>query len=213
MKSIIKKTLLYGLAFMGIYCALYVVTWIAASAGLIKNVEFGYYKGFNVARHAFEKCGCVEKIEYSYVNKDVFLEEFQYRITTKSGRIVQLSFDASNMDVDQVCYAPAGISVLHPAYKGDKRYSPEFLSELLKDKGVRIRNLNDILCNIDQLEEIVRTTQADEKVKSEDDPYVWDYLRIEFPTEKDLEDDEWTNVKDMDVADYGEGLVSWSYGR
>ena len=197
MRKIIKSTILLVVALM----VLYAVAWIAASKiGLIKNVEFGYYGEFNVARHAIEKSGCAEKIEYNYVNTDVELEEFQFRVTTKSGRVVGLFFDGSNMDVGQVCYAPIGISVRHPDYKDTRRYSPEFLSELLRDKGIQVKNLKDILCNIELLEELFRTTPEDAKARRDNDPYVWDYLRIDFPTEEDLRD-KYVDVRDKDVAD------------
>jgi len=178
------------------------VAWIAASTGLIRDVEFGYHGQFNVAKHAIEKSGCAEKIEYSYVNKDVVLEEFHFRITTRSGRVVELFFDASNMDVRQVCYAPVGIYVLHPAFEAARAYSPQFLSELLREKGIKVRDLRDILCNIDQLEEAVRTTPEDAKARRENDPYCWDYLRVWFVSEEELKDNTYTNVKDKDIVDW-----------
>jgi hypothetical protein len=196
MGKIIKRTILLIVALM----VLYPVAWIATRKGLIKNVEFGYYGEFNIAKHALEQCGCAEKIEFQYVNEDVVLEEFQFRVTTKSGRVVGLFFDASNMDVSQVCYAPVGISVLHPAYKGSRCYSPEFLSALLIDKGIQVRNLKDILCNIEVLEEIFRITPEDKEARRENDPYVWDYLRINFPTEEDLKDP-FVDVRDVDVSE------------
>jgi hypothetical protein len=198
MRQIIKRAILLVVTLL----AIYPVAWIAASIGLLKNVEFGYHGQFNVAKHALEKCGCAEKIEYSYVNKDVVLEEFQFRVTTKTGRVVELFFDASNMDVSQVCYAPVGVSVLHPAYKGARDYSPRFLSELLRDEGIQIRDLKDILCNIDRLEEVFRTTPEDAKARRENDPYVWDYLRVEFPTEEELQDKGWTDVREKDIVDW-----------
>ena len=168
----------------------------------MRNVEFGYHGQFNVAKHALEKCGCTEKIEYSYVNKDVVLEEFQFRVTTKSGRVVGLFFDASNMDVSQVCYAPIGISVQHPAYEEARCYSPDFLSERLKDQEIRVKDLKDILCNIEQLEEVFRTTPEEAKARRENDSYVWDYIRIEFLTEEDLRDNGWTDVREKDIVDW-----------
>lgn len=197
MRQIVKRAILVVVALL----ASYPLAWIAASMGLIRDVEFGYHGQFNVAKHALEKCGCAEKIEYSYVNKDVVLEEFQFRVTTKSGRVVGLFFDASNMDVSQVCYAPVGISVWYPGCEKARRYSPEFLSEMLKDKGIQVRDLKDILCNIAQLEEVFRTMQGDERARRETDDYVWDYLRIYFLTEEELKDD-FTDIRDKDIVDW-----------
>jgi hypothetical protein len=198
MKGIVKK----GVAFVSGYLVLYALAWVAASAGLFKDVEFGYYGEFNVAKHAIQKTGCAEKVEYNFVNTDVVLEEFHFRVTTKSGRVVGLFFDASNMDVSQVCYAPVGISVLHPAYEGDRRYSPDLLSEHLKEKGIQIKDLKDILCNIDLLEEVFRLTQGDEKARRETDDYVWDYIRVRFLTEEELKRYEYTDVRDKDITDW-----------
>ena len=179
---------------------LYPAAWIAASAGVFRDVEFGYYGEFNVALHAIQRSGCAEIIEYSGVNKDVWLEEFHFKVTTKSGRVVRLWFDASSMDVRQLCYYPVAFSVRHPAYEGDRRYSPEMLSELLKEKGIKVRDLKDILCHIDELEQVFRTTQGDAGVLRESDRYVWDYLRVEIMDE----DDGWTytDIREMDVVDW-----------
>ena len=181
---------------------LYPVAWIAASAGVFRGVEFGYYGEFNVALHAIQRSGCAEIIEYSGVNKDVWLEEFHFKVTTKSGRAVRLFFDASSMDVRQVCYYPVAFSVLHPSYQGHRRYSPEMLSQVLKEKGIRVRDLKDILCNIDELEQVFRTTQGDVRALRESDRYVWDYLRIEFVDEEESDGCIYTDIREMDVVDW-----------
>jgi len=193
-KGLLKITL--------VLMALYPPAWIAASAGVFRDVEFGYYGEFNVALHAIQRSGCAEIIEYSGVNKDVWLEEFHFKVTTKSGRVVRLWFDASNMDVRQLCYYPVAFSVRHPAYEGDRRYSPEMLSELLKEKGIKVRELKDILCNIDELEQIIRTTQGDAGVLREFDRYVWDYLRVEFMDESESDGWTYTDIREMDVVDW-----------
>lgn len=187
--------------------AIYVVTWLAATLGYVRNVEFGYYGDFNVAKHALEKCGCAEKIEYAYVNRDVHLEEFRFKVRTRSGQVVRLFFDGSSMDVNQVCYAPVGISVSHSAFEGVRRYSPEFLSERIRVQGIQVEDLNDVICNMDELEEIFRTTPEDPKAARPDDPYVWDYLRVRILTEEALQteyyrDDHWTEVRDKDIVDW-----------
>lgn len=198
MKRIIKRVIVL-VVFLAVA---YPMAWIAASVGLIKDVEFGYYAEFNVAKHAIQKTGCAEKIEYSGVNKDVVLEEMHFKVTTESGRVVRLWFDASNMDVDQVCYSPSGISVLHPSYEGDRRYSPNMLTDLMKEKGIEVRDLSDVLCNIEELEEVFRTTEGDTKARREFDAYVWDYLRIEYPREEKLDQYLYTDIAEKDVVNW-----------
>jgi hypothetical protein len=182
--------------------ALYIVAWIAASIGLLRDVEIGYFGEFNVAKHAIQESGCAELIEYSGVNKDVVLEEFHFKVTTKSGRVVRLWFDASNMDVSQVCYYPVGFSIMHPVYEKGRRFTPIMLSDLLKEKGIKLRDLKDILCNIEELEQACRTAPRDNIALRETDPYVWDYLRIEFPTEEELDGWIYTDVREKDVVDW-----------
>jgi hypothetical protein len=201
MKKIVKSLFVIVV----ILIVFYLVAWFAASTGLIKDVEFGYYGEFNVAKHAIERTGCTERIEYNRVNMDIALEEMTFKVTTKSGRVVLLWFDGSNMDVSQVCYQPVGISVCHPAHEHElcERWSIAGLSEHLKEKGFQVKNLRDILCNIDELEEVFRMNNGDANALREADPYVWDYLRIEFPTEEDLKNGgKYTDVKDKDISDW-----------
>jgi hypothetical protein len=198
MKKFIKK----AIVLLFILAVAYPFAWIAASVGLIKDVEFGYYGEFNLAKHAIQEAGCAQKIEYSGVNKDVVLEEFHFKVTTKSGKVVRIRFDASYMDVNQVCYQPAGLSVLHPAYERDRRYRIEGLTEYLREKNIHVRELRGILCNIDKLEEVFITTLGDAKALREDDPYVWDYLRIEFPTEEGLRQWKYTDIREKDVSNW-----------
>ena len=174
MKTIIER----AIVFVVISLALYAVAWIAASVGVMKDVEIGYYGGFNVAKHAIQKTGCTEKIEYSGVNKDLVLEEMHFKVTTRSGRIVRLWFDASNLDLSQVCYQPVGFSVCHPAHEQCQRYSVAGLANLLKEKGFQAKNLKDILCNIDGLDHIFKENYGDANASRESDPYAWEYLRI-----------------------------------
>jgi hypothetical protein len=148
-----------------ILVALYLAAWIAASNGLFGDAEFGYYGEFNVAKHAIQESGCAEAIEYSGVNKDVFLEEFHFKVTTKSGRVIRLWFDADNMDVSQVCHKPVGFSVWHPMRQLSQRYSAAGLLELLRVKNIQVDNLRDILCYIDELEEVFRENNGDPKVR------------------------------------------------
>lgn len=176
--------------------------WIAASNGIFGDVEFGYYGEFNIAKHAIQKSGCAEAVEYSGVNKDLFLEEFHFKVTTKAGRIVLLWFDASNMDVKRLCYAPVGLGVDDPSHEEVQMYTIAGLAELLRGKNFEIRSLSDILCNLDELEEFFKTNHGDANDRLKADPYCWDYLRIEFPTAERLNDYHYTNIKDKDVVNW-----------
>jgi hypothetical protein len=156
------------------------------------DAEFGYYGEFNIAKHAIQESGCAEKIEFSGVNTDVVLEEFHFRATTKSGRVVSIWFDASNMDVAQFCYGPVGLSITDSRDDGDhasseqslphRLYSIQGIAELLKNKTIKMTNLKDVLWNLDELEQICRVNGNDKGAR-EGDPYCWDYLRIEFTTD------------------------------
>ena len=75
-------------------------------------------------------------------------------------------------------------------------------SELLKEKGIEVRELKDILCNIDELEEVFRTTPGDARALREADRYVWDYLRIEFVDAGESDGWIYTDIREMDVVDW-----------
>jgi hypothetical protein len=155
------------------------------------EAEFGYYREFYVAQHALQQSDCAEIIEFNYVNKDVVLEGFTFQVTTKSGHIIRLYFDVSYMDVYQVCHAPRGLSVDDKVTGQSQLYTIAGLSELLKGQGIQIKDLNDILCHLNELEPLFRThnSYATETFKS--DPYAWDYLHIRFP------DETWHDVNDF----------------
>ena len=159
----------------------YPFAWIIAGSGVLGDVEFGYYKGFNIARHAIEKSGCAELIEYSGVNKDVFLEEFHFKVTTKSGRIVRLWFDASNMDVRQVCYQPIGLLVDDRSHDKVQVYTLEGLSAIIKEKSFRVRSLTDILCNVDELEQLFEASNGDSNAILDADPLLMGLLAHRVP--------------------------------
>lgn len=198
MRKIIRITIRLVLVLVVLYPA----AWIAASKGLLGDVEFGYYREFNIARHAIEESGCAELIEYSGVNKDLFLEEFHFKITTKSGQVVRLWFDADNMDVSNLCYRPVGLAVNHPAHQDCELYTTERLSELLRERNIQVTGLRDILCSVDDLEQMFKVNTGDATALLKADPYVWDYLRIEFPNEEDMKAWKYTNIKEKDVTNW-----------
>jgi hypothetical protein len=198
MRRIIGITIKLVLAFV----ILYPIAWIAASKGLLGDIEFGYYREFNVAKHAIEESGCAELIEHSGVNKDLFLEEFHFKVTTKSGRVVRLWFDADNMDVSNLCYEPVGLAVNHPAHQDCELYTIGRLSELLRERNIQATSLRNILCSIDDLEQVFKVNSGDASVLLKADPYVWDYLRIEFPNGEDMKAWKYTNIKERDVTEW-----------
>jgi hypothetical protein len=197
-KRIVKTVSLAVISF--VVC--YLIAWITASQGLFGDVEFGYYAEFNVAKHAIEASGCAEKIEYSGVNKDLFLEEFHFKVTTRSGRVVRLWFDASNMDVRNLCYKPLGFSISHSGPKPAQVYTVGGLAELLRGTDIQVRDLRGVLCNIAQLEKLLNTNHGNANVLLESNPYIRDFLRIEFPTEEELmRGRKYADVREKDVTE------------
>jgi hypothetical protein len=195
MKRIKQITVIFIFAFM----VCYPIAWLAASHGVFGDVEFGYYEEFYLAKHVIEKSGCAEVIEYSGVNADVFfLEEFHFKVTTKSGQIVRLWFDGENMDVSQLCYEPVKLFIGHPSHEEVQTYSVEMLAELAREKNIKLGNLRDLLCNLDELEQIVKEHHGD----ANDDPYSWDDLRIDFPTEEKLNRWRYTDIKTTGILNF-----------
>ncbi len=195
MKRIAKITILFILAF--VIC--YPIAWIAASTGVLGDIEFGYYEEFHVAKHVIQKSDCAEVIEYSGVNADLFfLEEFHFKVTTKSGKVMRLWFDGENMDVSQLCYTPVKLFIGHPAHKEVQIYSVEVLAELAREKKIQLENLRDLLCNLDELEQIVKENHGDANA----DSYSWDDLRIDFPTEERLKLWKYSDIKKTDIMNF-----------
>ncbi len=133
--------------------ALSVVGLIAVMLGLPGNIglPFGYYGDFNTARRAIERSGCTDLIEYSR-HEDVTLESFHFRVRTRSGCVVRLWF-SYEMDANQVCSRPKGLLVMHPSnwQAPSQAYSIQDLSSRLGEGGRRLRNLTDVLCDLDHL--------------------------------------------------------------
>jgi formylglycine-generating enzyme required for sulfatase activity len=148
-KRIIKFVILsaLGLGF------LYPLAWILSRGGLFGDSEFGYYGDFNLAKRAIGQSGCIESMSYG-LHEDITLEDFRFFIRTEAGWKAELWFNES-MDVRQVCENPKGILVEYPFRYGPtiifQVYSLEKLSELLKDKDIQLKNIRDILCNLNHL--------------------------------------------------------------
>ncbi|MBI3653246.1 MAG: hypothetical protein HY231_19635 [Acidobacteria bacterium] len=160
-----KKALKIMLLILGLL-AVYPIVWIAASKGYLGEIEFGYYEEFNIAKHAIENSGCA-KIEDQMANPDLELEEISFGLTTSTGQKIRVDFDASNMDVKQVCHKPDGLAV---RFSGDAQglaaqsYSIELLSNLLKGKNVKVTNLKDALCNMDELQQLFKANRTNKDI-------------------------------------------------
>jgi hypothetical protein len=124
--------------------------WFTGTQLLPEDVGFGYYRDFHIARKAIEESPCAEWIEYSR-HEDLTLEDFHFQIRTQSGLIVRLWF-YEGMDVRQVCFQPRGLVVVHPRSQSIcQRYVADELPTQLNGKSIKGTNLNDVLCNLDQL--------------------------------------------------------------
>lgn len=165
-----------------------IFAWLAATKGLPDDLGFGYYRDFDRARKAIQQAGCGESIKYGR-HEDLTLEDFHFRVCTKSGRIVLLFFH-NNMDIDQVCKSPKGILVLHPwRLDGDQGYSIQDLAERWKERGFEVRDIKDILCNIDEIIPFFEANYYDETVpviKYNDDEFR-QYLQIRIMGEGEKE--------------------------
>ena len=167
--------------------ALTFIAFIALGLGIPGNIGLpvGYYGDFNTTRRAIERSGCSDLTEYSR-HEDVTLESFHFRVRTRSGRVVRLWF-SRRMDADQVCGRPKGLVVMHPRNWQDssQAYSIRDLRSRLGEGDIRLWNLTDVLCDLDDLATmfeanytnaaISRVTRSEESTEE-----FRQYLRIEI---------------------------------
>ena len=168
-RASIKSNLLIGVLLLLTCWGVFI--WLTGTKALPDNLGFGYYRDFNTARNAIELSSCATSIEYSR-HEDLTLESFHFKIRTESGWLVRLWFH-EGMDVKEVCSNPPGLMVLHPYnWKSlSQGYSIAELSVRLAGKGIKVTNVNDVLCHIDELapmfkanynnEDILRVTYKD----------------------------------------------------
>lgn len=187
-KTLKKVTLSASIILLAIF-----FVWVAARPDLLGNIglPFGYYGDFNLAKRAIQEAGCVDSIEYSR-HEDLTLESFHFKIRTKSGRVARLWF-AYEMDANQVCMNPTGLLVenRNNLQSISQVYSIEALSGLLKEKNFRVRNLKDILCNLDELATIFEANYFNEnipRISREEENEFLQYLQIEMTDEKSTKD-------------------------
>ncbi len=144
---------------------IYPIVWILASSEILGEVEFGYYADFYKAKRAIRETGCAEQIEYSR-HEDVTLEDFHFKVHTKSGQVVLVWFN-EEMNINEVCNKPEGIIVLGPGQgAGGQSYTTEYLSNHLNGKGVQVRNIRDLLCHIRELAPIFEANYGDESIQT-----------------------------------------------
>ena len=159
----------------------YFLAWLAASFGFLGEAHLGYYGDFYFVKHALQKNVCVDSMWYSR-HEDLTLEDFHFKVRTKSGRLVRVFFnDAQNVSL--ACRAPRGLIVSNPrdARAVPQVYNIEVILERLNCSGIKKADLQALLCNIDEL-----ATMFDANYDSDAIPkFDWeherlsDYLRLE----------------------------------
>lgn len=137
--------------------------WFTGS-GLLEGIGFGYYRDFHIAQEQIEKSACAESIEYAR-HEDLTLESFHFKIHTKSGWVVRLWFHRG-MDVREACSKPPGLLVRAPHnwQSLSQGYSISELSARLAEKGITVINVNDFLCNIDELAPMFRANYNNQDI-------------------------------------------------
>lgn len=182
--------------------ALGMTGWLAFGRVTFSDLRSPYYSEFNRARAAIEQAVPAERLQYSGVNRDIFLEEFHFKATTESGRAVRLWFDGSEMDVRTVCERPAGIVFIHDAHgMVPNRYGVRTVAGWIGADTPTV-SVADVLRNIDVIEERVRENTGDENDLLHDDVRAWDCLHVEFPSAGDREWFVYTGVLEKDVSEF-----------
>ena len=118
MTIISKLIALVAIGFVLVAC--YFVVWCVSTSDILGEVHFGYYGDFYIVKHALQKTGCIDSMEYSR-HEDLTLESFHFKVRTKSGRLVRVRFD-EYQDVGLVCRVPRRSA--HCSSKGPQRPRP-----------------------------------------------------------------------------------------
>jgi formylglycine-generating enzyme required for sulfatase activity len=142
---------------------IYILSLLPVNMGL----PFGYWGDFNIAKSAIKRSDCVASVEDHLVHKDLTLENSSFRVHTKSDWRLELGF-TYEMNVRQVCERPKGILLYNPA-KGAQVYSLEYLSAVLKEKNLELKNVGDILCHLDDLVPVFRANYESDEIPSAPD--------------------------------------------
>lgn len=157
---------------------LLLTTWLLyliAGFTACKNID-----EVDAAKHAIEKSGCTQSVKLFRFYENGKHKEFGYTVETKSGKKVNFWFDTNLMQISKVCSSPAGITV-NQGDTSSQIYTIENLNEALKEKNIKITDLNDILCNCNELIELFqRNYENHSRPKNEDDSHA-NYLQIYTP--------------------------------
>ena len=151
MTTVISKlAALFGVGIVLI--AGYLLVWIVSTYDILGEVHFGYYGDFYTVKHALEETGCINSMEYSR-HEDLTLEDFHFRVRTKSGKVVRIWFDEFRGNVSAICSAPKGLLIVHPRASNvlDQFCNLEMIAERLRNRYAEKVDLKTILCNIDEL--------------------------------------------------------------
>ena len=150
----------------GFLCSVAAVAVVAVGLGLDDNrysLSIGYYGQYNLARRAIENSECFDRIDRSYAREKLVIDPFSFTTSTKSDWKIVLWF-TSDMDVRQVCEHPEGLLLHDPVKKQWQAYSQEFLSAELNKGSVKLKNLSELLCNLDQFVAIVRANYKSDQI-------------------------------------------------
>jgi len=142
------------------------VAVVAVGLGLDDNkysLSIGYYGQYNLAQRAIESAGCFDRIDRSYAREKLVIDPFSFTISTKSDWKIVLWF-TSDMDVRQVFEHPEGLLLLDPVKKQWQAYSLGFLSRELAAKNLRLKNISDLLCNLNELVPIIRANYKNDQI-------------------------------------------------
>jgi hypothetical protein len=162
MKKILKVS---GIAFF-IVVVLLTTTAIFVSPRVNPGLSFGYYGQYNIAKNAIQHSACVDSVNDYVVQTDLFsVERFMFTVRTKSERSLRLSF-AEGMDIGQACEHPKGL-IYYGTSGNQQIYEKEYLSTILKDRGIKIENVRELLCHIDDLEMILEANQENKGISTD----------------------------------------------
>ena len=169
--------------------------WSMGTKALPEDVGFGYYRDFSLARKAIETSSCAESIEYSR-HEDLTLEDFHFRVRTRSGLFVRLWFN-DGMDVRQVCSKPIGFVVLNPMSHVRQSYTVDELAANLTSKANKIENLADVLCNLEELAPVFEANYHTEKIRriTHPDEDINKHLHIEILDQERANDYSYSRIR------------------
>jgi formylglycine-generating enzyme required for sulfatase activity len=136
------------------------VVFIAIQIVRCPALPFYYYHDYNVLKRAVLDEGCV--IESEIANPDITLEEIDFDIRTPSGWTLGLFFP-EDRDMDQLCERPKGV-LLARSSDDAQVYSMSYLNDALKENGVKLASLGDILRHFDLIGPILQNNYESDAI-------------------------------------------------